>query len=64
MVIPLCHFQITNPKTKEFIPDVIPGFIALSLYNDYVGSGMYREWKKVEFLKEYYNEFGNNKIER
>jgi hypothetical protein len=32
----------------------------------YVGLGMYREWKKTEFPKEYYNlyEFGNNKIER
>jgi len=28
MVIPLCHIQITNAKTKEFMPDVIPGFIA------------------------------------
>jgi len=28
MVIPLCHIKITNPKSKEFIPDVIPGFIA------------------------------------
>jgi hypothetical protein len=25
---------------------------------------MYREWKKIEFQKEYLYEFGNNKIER
>jgi hypothetical protein len=25
---------------------------------DCVGLGMYREWKKIEFPKEYYNEFG------
>jgi hypothetical protein len=30
------------------------------------GFGMYREWKKIEFPKEYYGiyEFGNYKIDR
>jgi hypothetical protein len=29
-----------------------------------VGLGMYRKWKKIEFLKSIEHEFGNNKNER
>jgi hypothetical protein len=33
-------------------------------YIDYIGLGMYREWKKTEVPKSVMYEFGNNKIER
>jgi hypothetical protein len=31
---------------------------------DYIGLGMYREWKKIEFPKSIIYEFGSNKAER
>jgi len=41
-----------------------PTVIETKRLNRLVGLDRYREWKKIEFPKEYIHEFGNNKTER
>ena len=48
------NYVMLNDQTKEIYASVKKPTIIEAITLDYVGLGMYREWKEIEFPQGYY----------